>query len=68
MDQTPPVPVLVVTRETGRELLRLVTENPREVFVKVDQLCLQDVVEREGKRRGKVKGHRAFLQNCLYCE
>ena len=34
-DQSPPVPMLVVTQETGRELLRLVRENPREVEVKV---------------------------------
>ena len=34
-DQSPPVPMLVVTQETGRELLRLVQENPREVEVKV---------------------------------
>jgi hypothetical protein len=47
-EQSPPVPVLVVTKDTGRELLRLVKENPRNVFVKVDQLSLHDVVERGG--------------------
>ena len=31
-----PVPVLVVTRETGAELLRLVGEHPRAVEVKVE--------------------------------
>ena len=35
-DQIPPVPVLVVTKETGRELLKLVEANPREVEVKVE--------------------------------
>ena len=35
-DQSPPVSMLVVTQETGRELLRLVRENPREVEVKVE--------------------------------
>jgi hypothetical protein len=49
-DQRPPVPVLVVTRETGRQLLRLVEQNPREVYMKVDRLSLQDVVERGGER------------------
>ena len=54
-EQSPPVPVLVVTKDTGRELLRLVRENPREVFVKVDQLSLHDIVERGGER-SKVMG------------
>ena len=52
-EQSPPVPVLVVTRETGNELLRLLAENPREVFVKVDQLSLQDVLEKDGERKLK---------------
>ena len=56
-EQSPPVPVLVVTKDTGRELLRLVRENPREVFVKVDQLFLHDIVERGGEGYGRVKGH-----------
>ena len=35
-EQCPPVPVLVVTRETGAELLALVREHPRCVEVKVE--------------------------------
>ena len=35
-EQCSPVPVLVVTREIGAELLMLVTEYPRDVEVKVD--------------------------------
>ena len=35
-DQSPPVPMLVVTQETGRELLRLVRENPRQMEARVD--------------------------------
>ena len=34
-EQSPPVPVLLVTQETGRELLRLVKENTREVEAKI---------------------------------
>ena len=47
--QSPPVPVLVVTSETGQELKRLVRENPREMYVKVDRLSLHEVVERGGE-------------------
>ena len=35
-EQVPPVPVLVVTRETGRELVRLVETHPREVEGRVE--------------------------------
>ena len=35
-EQGSPVPMLVVTKETGKELLRLVEENPRKVTVKVE--------------------------------
>ena len=62
-EQSPPVPVLVVTKDTGRELLRLVKENPRNVFVKVDQLSLHDVVERGGEGHGRVKGHRSTVED-----
>ena len=48
-DQSPPVPMLVVTQETGRELLRLVQENPREVKIKIDQLSQEDQIEKGGK-------------------
>ena len=34
-EESPPVPLLVVTRETGAELLRLVEEHPRAVEVRV---------------------------------
>ena len=47
-EQSPPVPVLVVAKETGMELLRLVGEHPRDVHVKVDKLSCQDVLERGG--------------------
>ena len=47
--QSPPVPMLVVTQETGRELLRLVRENPREVKIKIDQLSQEDHIEKGGK-------------------
>ena len=61
-DQSPPVPVLVVTRETGRQLLRLVEQNPREVYMKVDRLSLQDVVERGGEKDAGF----SWLQLVLY--
>ena len=35
-EQGSPVPMVVVTKETGKELLRLVEENPRKVTVKVE--------------------------------
>ena len=47
------MPVLVVTRETGNQLLKLVEQNPREVYMKVDRLSLQDVVERGGEENRK---------------
>ena len=50
----PPVPVLVVTRETGRELIRLVETHPREVYMKVDQLSMRDVLERGGEGAGQL--------------
>ena len=34
--QTPPVPVVVVTRETGRELARLLEEHPRELEARIE--------------------------------
>ena len=34
-EECPPVPLLVVTRETGAELARLVQEHPRVVEVRV---------------------------------
>ena len=50
----PPVPVLVVTRETGMELVRLVETHPREVYMKVDQLSMRDVLERGGEGAGQL--------------
>lgn len=41
--------MLVVTSETGQELKRLVRENPREMYIKIDQLSLHEVVERGGE-------------------
>ena len=35
-DQTPPVPVLVVAEETGKELVALINEHPRYVEGRVD--------------------------------
>ena len=34
--QSPPVPVVVVSRETGERLVQLIQENPRDVEARVD--------------------------------
>ena len=49
-EQSPPVPVLVVTMATGGELQRLLREHPREMEVKIDhQLSHGELVERDGE-------------------
>ena len=35
-EYSPPVPVLVVTKETGSELLRIMEENPREMEARIE--------------------------------
>ena len=35
-EQTPPVPMLVVTKETGGKLLQLVEDNPRDMEAKIE--------------------------------
>ena len=42
-EQTPPVPMLVVTKETGGKLLQLVEDHPRDVQIKIDQLLPEQV-------------------------
>ena len=42
-EQTPPVPMLVVTKETGKKILHLVEDHPRDVQIKIDQLFPEQV-------------------------
>ena len=63
----PPVPLLVVTRETGEELMTLVEEHPRVVEVKVGGANISRPHSLEFQREGSCKHMLTLYMYMLMC-